>query len=138
MPNDPITCHCDEGCGLPHLHRNPPYDTDGRNEMHRKRREERVAQPPTRRLPRLEDGDTGLRYRRTSWIAFGMRPAKKRSSPSNSAAAVARTRAAVTKTAARGRPHSVLGATTSARCAQTSVTAANHPLKSSRGSSWRI
>jgi len=59
MPNDPIICHCDEGCGLPHIHRNPPYDTDGRNEMHRKRREERVAQAPTRRLPTFEDGDTG-------------------------------------------------------------------------------
>lgn len=53
MSNDPIICHCDEGCGLPHIHRNPPYDTDGRNEMHRKRREERVVVPPTR-LPTFE------------------------------------------------------------------------------------
>jgi hypothetical protein len=53
MPNDPIICHCDEGCGLPHIHRNPPYDTDGRNEMHRKMREERVVEPPTR-LPIFE------------------------------------------------------------------------------------
>ena len=47
MPTDPITCHCDEGCGLPHIHRNPPYDTDGRNELHRKMRDQRVPEPRT-------------------------------------------------------------------------------------------
>lgn len=53
MSNDPIICDCDEGCGLPHIHRNPPYDTDGRNELHRKRRQEyvRPAQTP---LPTFE------------------------------------------------------------------------------------
>lgn len=53
MPNDPIICHCDEGCGLPHIHRNPPYDTNGRNEMHRKRREERAVEPPVERPARF-------------------------------------------------------------------------------------
>ena len=47
MPSDPIICHCDDGCGLPHIHRNPPYDTEGRNEMYRRRREEYVPQPRT-------------------------------------------------------------------------------------------
>jgi hypothetical protein len=54
MSNDPITCHCDEGCGLPHIHRNPPYDTDGRNELHRKMRDHRVPEPRTP-LPLFED-----------------------------------------------------------------------------------
>ena len=57
MPSDPIICHCDDGCGLPHIHRNPPYDTDGRNEMHRKGREEYVP-PPRTSLPTFEgDGE---------------------------------------------------------------------------------
>ena len=46
MSSDPIICHCDESF-LPHIHRNPPYDTDGRNEMHRKKREEHVVVRPT-------------------------------------------------------------------------------------------
>jgi hypothetical protein len=56
MSSDPIICHCDEGCGLPHIHRNPPYDTDGRNELLRKRREEYVPQPRTP-LPTFEPDD---------------------------------------------------------------------------------
>jgi len=57
MSNDPITCHCDEGCGLPHVHRNPPYDTEGRNELHRKMRDQRVPEPRTP-MPVFEDEET--------------------------------------------------------------------------------
>ena len=57
MPNDPITCHCDEGCGLPHIHRNPPYDTDGRNELHRKMRDQHIPAPRTP-MPLFEDEET--------------------------------------------------------------------------------
>ena len=57
MSNDPIICHCDEGCGLPHIHRNPPYDTDGRNEMHKKMCHHRVLEPRTP-MPLFKDEET--------------------------------------------------------------------------------
>jgi hypothetical protein len=53
MPRDPIYCYCPEGGGLLHMHRNPPYDTEGRLELHRKAQEERVVEP--KRLPPFED-----------------------------------------------------------------------------------
>lgn len=55
MADEPIICNCDEGCGLPHIHRNPPFDTEGRQEMNR-RREVRVVRP-TRMQP-FEDPDS--------------------------------------------------------------------------------
>jgi hypothetical protein len=55
MPDEPIICNCDDGCGLPHIHRNPPFDTEGRQEMHR-RRQVRVV-TPTRMQP-FEDPDS--------------------------------------------------------------------------------
>ena len=52
MSQEPIICNCDDGCGLPHIHRNPPFDTEGRQEMLR-RREVRVVERKC--LPTFED-----------------------------------------------------------------------------------
>lgn len=56
MSQEPIICNCDDGCGLPHIHRNPPFDTEGRQEMLR-RREVRVVKPT--RMPAFECPDCG-------------------------------------------------------------------------------
>jgi hypothetical protein len=53
MPDEPIYCYCPLGGGLLHIHRNPPYDTEGRLEMLRRHQEERVFD--TTRLLAFED-----------------------------------------------------------------------------------
>jgi hypothetical protein len=53
MPDDLIYCGCPQGGGLPHIHRNPPYDTEGRLERIRREQEARVVEPT--RLPPFED-----------------------------------------------------------------------------------
>ena len=55
MPDDPIYCYCPEGGGLMHIHRKPPYDTEGRLELIRRAQEARVAEPT--RIPPFEDAD---------------------------------------------------------------------------------
>jgi hypothetical protein len=53
MPDGPIYCYCPEGGGLLHIHRNPPYDTEGRLELIRRKQEQRVVKAT--RLPTFED-----------------------------------------------------------------------------------
>ena len=55
MPDNLIYCYCPEGGGLLHIHKNPPYDTEGRLEMIRRMQESHVAEPT--RLPPFEDVD---------------------------------------------------------------------------------
>jgi hypothetical protein len=54
MSDEPIYCYCPEGGGLLHIHRNPPYDTEGRLELIRRKQEQRVVNKVTR-LPGFED-----------------------------------------------------------------------------------
>jgi hypothetical protein len=55
MPDDLIYCGCPQGGGLPHIHRNPPYDTEGRLELIRREQEERVVKATC--LPQFDSGD---------------------------------------------------------------------------------
>jgi len=56
MSDEPIYCYCPQGGGLLHIHRNPPYDTEGRLEMLRRLQRERVVEDT--RLPTFEDDGT--------------------------------------------------------------------------------
>jgi hypothetical protein len=59
MADEPTTyCCCEEGGGIPHSHRNPPYSTEGRTELMKKRQAEHV--PVKHHMAPFDDSELNL------------------------------------------------------------------------------